>query len=98
MSLTDHKEVRQQAYVLRDIAMKYRAISKAERSDCLSNDRAYKAEVVKASFNEQIRKTGQEPYSVIWKSWTSDEIENAKSKAYGDLDTCQLADRLLSKQ
>lgn len=98
MNMTDRKEVGKQAYALRDIAMKYRALSKAERSDCLSDHRAYKAEVVKAGWSDQIKKTGQDPYTIIWKSWSASEIDNAKTKAYGELDTCELADRLLSKQ
>lgn len=98
MTMSDRVEIGKQAYQLRDLVVKYRVLKAAERAECFTEDRAYKAQVVSANFNKQIGSAAFDNHRFIYAAWKPEALKAVEAKAYGDLDTCELADRLLSKQ
>lgn len=98
MTMSDRVEIGKQAYQLRDLAVKYRALKAAERAECFNADRAYKAQVVTANFNKQIGNAAFDNHRFIYAAWKPEDLKAVEAKSYGELGACELAEKLLSKQ
>ncbi|WP_273728799.1 hypothetical protein [Brucella gallinifaecis] len=95
---SDRAAVSEQSDRLRDLVIKHRALKAAERAGCFSDERAYNAGIVSANFNKQIKDAAFDSYRITYSVWKNEELQKVKKQAYGELDTCTLADRLLSKR
>lgn len=97
-SIRDRIETNAEAFKLRELTIKYQALKKAGRSDCLNEDQAYKADFVADNLRNEIKRVGHDAHTIIYKSFTPESLDAVKAERYPDQSTCELAVNLITSK